>query len=121
MGVIVLVLLVIFKICLLFGVNLLFVSWNLKVLFWGIVIVLSIIIISVIIYCIWLVYCSSVDKYLILVLSLLLWFDLVWLGLLLGLSEELLFRGVVLFVLGLDMVVLIVLSVFFGVLYLNGK
>ena len=121
MGVTALVLLAISKICLLFGVNLLPVSWNLKALFWGIAIALSITTTSAIIYRIWPAYRSSADKYLILVLSPLLWPDLVWLGLLPGLSEELLFRGVALSALGLDTVALIASSVFFGVLHLNGK
>ena len=114
MGVTALVLLAISKICLLFGVNLLPVSWNLRALFWGIAIAISIITISGIIYRIWPAYRRSADKYLILVLTPLLWPDLVWLGLLPGLSEELMFRGVVLSALGLDTVALIASSVFFG-------
>ncbi|MDE5075468.1 MAG: CPBP family intramembrane metalloprotease [Trichodesmium sp. St5_bin2_1] len=121
MGVTALVLLAISKICLLFGVNLLPVSWNLRALFWGIAIAISIITISGIIYRIWPAYRRSADKYLILVLTPLLWPDLVWLGLLPGLSEELMFRGVVLSALGLDTVALIASSVFFGVLHLSGK
>ena len=88
MGVTALVLLAISKICLLFGVNLLPVSWNLRALFWGIAIAISIITISGIIYRIWPAYRRSADKYLILVLTPLSWPDLVWLGLLPGLSEE---------------------------------
>lgn len=121
MGVTALVLLAISKICLLFGVNLLPVSWNLRALFWGIAIAIGIITISGIIYRIWPAYRRSADKYLILVLTPLLWPDLVWLGLLPGLSEELMFRGVVLSALGLDTVALIASSVFFGVLHLSGK
>ena len=105
----------------LFGVNLLPVSWNLRALFWGIAIAISIITISGIIYRIWPAYRRSADKYLILVLTPLSWPDLVWLGLLPGLSEELMFRGVVLSALGLDTVALIASSVFFGVLHLSGK
>ncbi|MDE5109431.1 MAG: CPBP family intramembrane metalloprotease [Trichodesmium sp. St17_bin3_1_1] len=121
MGVTALVLLAISKICLLFGVNLLPVSWNLRALFWGVAIAISIITISGIIYRIWPAYRRSADKYLILVLTPLSWPDLVWLGLLPGLSEELMFRGVVLSALGLDTVALIASSVFFGVLHLSGK
>ncbi|MDE5116622.1 MAG: CPBP family intramembrane metalloprotease, partial [Trichodesmium sp. St2_bin2_1] len=119
MGVTALVLLAISKICLLFGVNLLPVSWNLRALFWGVAIAISIITISGIIYRIWPAYRRSADKYLILVLTPLSWPDLVWLGLLPGLSEELMFRGVVLSALGLDTVALIASSVFFGVLHLS--
>ena len=97
------------------------VSWNLRALFWGVAIAISIITISGIIYRIWPAYRRSADKYLILVLTPLSWPDLVWLGLLPGLSEELMFRGVVLSALGLDTVALIASSVFFGVLHLSGK
>ncbi|MGK7919291.1 MAG: lysostaphin resistance A-like protein [Trichodesmium sp.] len=121
MGVTALVLLGISKICLLFGVNLLPVSWNLRALLWGIAIALGITAASGVIYRIWPAYRRSADTYLTLVLTPLLWPDLVWLGLLPGLSEELLFRGVVLSALGLDTLALIGSSVFFGVLHLSGK
>ncbi len=121
MGVTALVLLAISKICLLFGVNLLPVSWNLRALLWGLAIALGITTASGLVYRIWPAYRRSADTYLKLVLSPLLWPDLVWLGLLPGLSEELLFRGVVLSALGLDMVALIGSSVFFGVLHLSGR
>ncbi|MCL2932636.1 MAG: CPBP family intramembrane metalloprotease [Trichodesmium sp. MAG_R03] len=121
MGATALVLLAISKICLLLGVNLLPVSLNLRALFWGIAIALSITTTSAITYRIWPAYRRSADKYLILVLTPLLWPDLVWLGLLPGLSEELLFRGVVLSALGLDTVALIASSVFFGVLHMSGR
>ena len=121
MGVTALVLLAISKICLLFGVNLLPVSWNVRALLWGIAIALGITTASALVYRIWPAYRRSADTYLILVLTPLLWPDLVWLGLLPGLSEELLFRGVMLSALGLDTVALIASSVFFGVLHLSGK
>ncbi len=121
MGVTALVLLAISKICLLFGVNLLPVSWNLRALLWGVAIALGITIASGLVYRIWPAYRRSADTYLMLVLTPLLWPDLVWLGLLPGLSEELLFRGVVLSALGLDTVALVASSVFFGVLHLSGR
>ena len=121
MGVTALVLLAISKICLLFNVILLPISWNLKALFWGIGIALGITAASTLIYYIWPGYRRSADRYLMLVLTPLLWPDLIWLGLLPGLSEELLFRGVVLSALGLDTVALIASSIFFGVLHLSGK
>ena len=121
MGVTALVLLAISKICLLLGVILLPVSWNMSALLWGIAIALGITIASAVLYRIWPAYRRSADTYLMLVLSPLLWPDLVWLGLLPGLSEELLFRGVVLSALGLDTLALIASSVFFGVLHLSGK
>jgi len=46
--------------------------------------------------------------------------DLLWLGLLPGLSEELLFRGVMLPALGADHVAVMVSSLCFGVLHLSG-
>ena len=121
MGITALVLLAISKICLLFGVNLLPVTWNLSALFWGIAIALGITTSSAIIYRLWPAYRRSADRYLMLVLTPLLWPDLVWLGLLPGLSEELLFRGVVLSALGLDTLALIASSIFFGVLHLSGR
>jgi len=121
MGVTALVLLAISKICLLLGVILLPVSWNLRALLWGVAIALGITTASSILYRIWPAYRRSADTYLMLVLSPLLWPDLVWLGLLPGLSEELLFRGVVLSALGLDTWALIASSVFFGVLHLSGR
>lgn len=121
MGVTALVLLAISKICLLFGVNLLPISFNVKALMWGIAIALGITTTSGLIYRIWPAYRRSANTYLMLVLTPLLWPDLVWLGLLPGLSEELLFRGVVLSALGLDTLALIGSSVFFGVLHLSGR
>lgn len=121
MAVTALVLLGISKICLLFGVNLLSVSWNLKALLWGIAIALGITSASALVYRIWPAYRRSADTYLMLVLTPLLWPDLIWLGLLPGLSEELLFRGVMLPALGLDTLALIGSSIFFGVLHLSGK
>ncbi|MGB3508935.1 MAG: CPBP family intramembrane glutamic endopeptidase [Microcoleaceae cyanobacterium] len=121
MGVTALVLLGISKICLLSGVSLLPVSLNLRALLWGIAIAVGITTASALVYRIWPAYRRSADMYLKLVLTPLLWPDLIWLGLLPGLSEELLFRGVMLSALGLDTVALIASSIFFGVLHLSGK
>ncbi|GGA43391.1 CPBP family intramembrane glutamic endopeptidase [Okeania sp. KiyG1] len=121
MGVTALVLLAISKTCLLLGVDLLPVSWNPRALLWGVAIALGITIASSLVYRIWPTYRRSADQYLKLVVTPLLWPDLIWLGLLPGLSEELLFRGVILSALGLDTVALIASSVFFGVLHLSGK
>ncbi|NEN91987.1 MAG: CPBP family intramembrane metalloprotease, partial [Okeania sp. SIO3H1] len=118
MGVTALVLLAISKTCLLLGVNLLPVSWNARALLWGVAIALGITIASSLVYRIWPTYRRSADQYLKLVVTPLLWPDLIWLGLLPGLSEELLFRGVILSALGLDTVALIASSIFFGVLHL---
>ena len=49
-----------------------------------------------------------------------LWPDLIWVGLLPGLSEELLFRGVMLPAIGLNITGIIVSSLCFGVLHISG-
>ncbi len=66
-------------------------------------------------------YRRSADHYLELVLKPLVLPDLIWLGLLPGLSEELLFRGVMLPALGGDDIAVIVSSLCFGVLHLSGS
>ncbi|MFB2893600.1 lysostaphin resistance A-like protein [Aerosakkonemataceae cyanobacterium BLCC-F50] len=75
---------------------------------------------SSLVYRLWPAYRKSADLYLNLVLKPLLWPDLIWLGLLPGLSEELLFRGVMLPALGLDTSGLVVSSLCFGILHLSG-
>lgn len=75
---------------------------------------------SSLVYRLWPAYRKSADMYLNLVLKPLLWPDLIWLGLLPGLSEELLFRGVMLPALGLDTSGLVVSSLCFGILHLSG-
>ncbi|OLP19960.1 abortive phage infection protein [Leptolyngbya sp. 'hensonii'] len=74
---------------------------------------------SSLIYRFWPAYRQSADYYLQLVLKPLLWPDLLWLGLLPGLSEELLFRGVMLPAFGLGFMALAVSSISFGVLHLS--
>ncbi|BAY31478.1 abortive infection protein [Nostoc carneum NIES-2107] len=66
-------------------------------------------------------YRKSADYYLDLVLKPLVLPDIIWLGLLPGLSEELLFRGVMIPALGADHVAVIVSSLCFGVLHLSGS
>jgi membrane protease YdiL (CAAX protease family) len=75
---------------------------------------------SSLVYRLWPTYRKSADLYLNLVLKPLLWPDLIWLGLLPGLSEELLFRGVMLPALGLDASALILSSLCFGILHMSG-
>lgn len=81
---------------------------------------LGITIASAAVYQLWPSYRHAADIYLNLVLRPLLWMDLIWLGLLPGLSEELLFRGVMLPSLGLNILGLMVSSLLFGVLHLSG-
>jgi len=76
---------------------------------------------SAVIYRLWNAYRISADFYLQLVLKPLALPDLVWLGLLPGLSEELLFRGVMLPALGLNWIALAISSLCFGVLHFSGS
>jgi uncharacterized protein len=75
---------------------------------------------STAVYWLWAGYRRSAEQYLQLVLKPLAWPDLIWLGLLPGLSEELLFRGVMLPALGLNAVALLISSCFFGILHYSG-
>lgn len=86
---------------------------------WGVGLAALIIVMSGIIYQVWPAYRESADSYLQLVIKPLVWPDLIWLGLLPGLSEELLFRGVMLPALGLNLLAVIVSSLVFGVLHLS--
>lgn len=81
----------------------------------GIVITLA----SAVVYRIWAAYRQSADYYLALVLKPLVLPDLIWLGLLPGLSEELLFRGVMLPAFGLTFEGVIISSLCFGVMHLS--
>jgi uncharacterized protein len=74
---------------------------------------------SSIVYAVWATYRESADFYLAMVLKPLEIPDLIWLGLLPGLSEELLFRGVMLPALGLDPIGIVLSSICFGVLHMT--
>jgi hypothetical protein len=93
---------------------------NLEAVLWGIGTAVGITIASSIIYRLWPAYRRSADIYLELVIKPLIWPDLIWLGLLPGMSEELLFRGVMLPALGLNLTAVIISSLLFGVLHLSG-
>lgn len=122
MGVTAAILLAIAKLWQNFGhVAILPVKPELEAIAWGIGVGIGITIASTFVYRIWPSYRHSADVYLELVLRPLLWPDLIWLGLLPGLSEELLFRGVILSAFGLNITALIISSVCFGVLHINGK
>lgn len=92
-----------------------------KAFFMGLGLGLIITVASSIIYRVWPAYRQSANQYLAMVLKPLEWPDLIWLGLLPGLSEELLFRGVFLSDFGLSWPAIIGSSVFFGVLHYSGK
>ena len=87
----------------------------------GIGLAVGIIVANNVVYRLWSAYRRSADFYLELVIKPLEWPDLIWIGLLPGLSEELLFRGVILPALGLNWIALIVSSLIFGVLHLSGS
>ena len=103
------------------GVQLLSVEFNSQALLWSLGLALGISVASGIVYRIWPAYRRSAEVYLELVIKPLIWTDLIWLGLLPGLSEELLFRGVMLPALGLNMAAVIISSVLFGILHLSGS
>ncbi|MDB9460440.1 CPBP family intramembrane metalloprotease [Dolichospermum circinale CS-545/17] len=93
--------------------------WHEQELLLGIGLGLIITILSGLAYRFSLPYRKSADYYLEMVLKPLAMPDLIWLGLLPGLSEELLFRGVMLPALGADHLAVIVSSLCFGVLHLS--
>jgi uncharacterized protein len=102
------------------AVELLDLQFNSQGIIWGVGLAIGITIASSIIYRLWGAYRRSADLYLELVIKPLIWPDLIWLGLLPGLSEELLFRGVMLPALGLNLTAVVISSVLFGVLHLSG-
>jgi hypothetical protein len=75
---------------------------------------------SSLVYRLWPAYRQSADFYLQLVLKPLVLPDLIWLGLLPGMSEELLFRGVMLPAIGLNITGVVTSSLLFGILHLSG-
>lgn len=121
MGVTAIILLFIAKIWQYFGsISLIPITFSKEAVFWGIGLALIIITSSSITYRLWPAYRQSADMYLELVLKPLVIPDLVWLGLLPGLSEELLFRGVMLPALGMNWIAVVISSIVFGVLHLSG-
>lgn len=94
-------------------------TWQLRHAAWGVGLGLGITAASAIMYQLWPQYRLSASLYLQLVIKPLVWTDLIWLGLLPGLSEELLFRGVMLPALGLNWFGLVLSSLCFGILHLN--
>jgi membrane protease YdiL (CAAX protease family) len=122
MGVTAVVLLVITKLWLHFSSSsLLPVRWTYLEILLGLGLGLGITGASAVVYRLWPHYQRSADFYLDLVLKPLILPDLIWLGLLPGLSEELLFRGLMLPTLGLDVVGVVLSSICFGVLHLSGR
>lgn len=95
--------------------------WDQSEFVWGVVLGLSITALSGLAYRLWSSYRQSANYYLEMVLKPLALPDLIWLGLLPGLSEELLFRGVMIPAFGYDNFAVIISSVCFGVLHLSGS
>ncbi|ARV58748.1 abortive phage infection protein [Nostocales cyanobacterium HT-58-2] len=95
--------------------------WEAKGFLWGVLLGLCITALSGLAYYLWLPYRRSANYYLEMVLQPLALPDLIWLGLLPGLSEELLFRGVMLPAFGYDHSAIIISSVCFGILHLSGS
>ena len=103
------------------AVPLLSVQFNTQAVLWSVILATSITLTSGLIYRLWPAYRRSADYYLKLVIEPLMWTDIIWLGLLPGLSEELLFRGVMLPALGLNLTAVFISSILFGVLHLSGN
>jgi uncharacterized protein len=121
MGITAILLMIVAKIWQKLGaVELLSVQFTTQALIWSLGLAVGITITSGFIYRLWPAYRRSADFYLELVIKPLMWADLIWLGLLPGLSEELLFRGVMLPALGLNLTAVVISSVLFGVLHLSG-
>lgn len=123
MGVTAVVLLLCSRLWLLLDVSttMLPVQWSGLSVVLGIAIGLGITAASAVMYRIWKAYRDSADYYLELVIKPLALPDLIWLGLLPGMSEELLFRGVMLPALGLTWFGLVLSSLCFGILHFSGS
>jgi membrane protease YdiL (CAAX protease family) len=78
----------------------------------------AIALLSKLVYMVWAGYREAADVYLEMVLKPLELPDMIWLGLLPGISEELLFRGVALPGLGMNILAVVVSSIIFGALHM---
>lgn len=123
MGVTAVALLIVSRLWLLFdsSATLLPLSWSPIDGIWGLGLGVGITLASSVIYQLWPAYRQSADFYLELIIKPLAMPDIVWLGLLPGLSEELLFRGVMLPAIGLTWFGLAISSLCFGVLHFSGS
>lgn len=95
------------------------VRWSAAAILLGVGAAGGVSLLSAVVYQLWPGYRQAANFYLQMILKPLLWPDLIWLGLLPGLSEELLFRGVMLPALGFNWAALIGSSLCFGILHLS--
>lgn len=102
----------------LFGVRIVPIRWQPVDLLLGLGLGGAITLLSSLIYQIWHQYRVAADEYLEMVLRPLELPDLIWLGLLPGMSEELLFRGVAIPGLGMNITAVVISSVVFGGLHM---
>ncbi len=122
MGVTAIVLLLASRLWLLLDpVALLPLDWSIQSALWGMGLGVGITAASSITYRLWAGYRQSADYYLALIIQPLALPDLIWLGLLPALSEELLFRGVMLPSVGLNWYGLLISSLCFGVMHFSGR
>ncbi len=120
MGVTAVILWIVAKLWLRFGnISLMSWRWQQTELMLGVFLGLCITSLSGIVYRLWTPYRRSANYYLEMVLRPLALPDIIWLGLLPGLSEELLFRGVMIPALGFNHLAVIISSLCFGVLHLS--
>jgi uncharacterized protein len=101
------------------SVPILKVFWNSNHVLWGIGLAIAIALASTVIHTLWQSYRQSANFYLELILKPLALPDLIWIGLLPGLSEELLFRGVMLPEFGLDWTGVLLSSLCFGAMHMS--
>jgi uncharacterized protein len=94
-------------------------SWNVIHIGYGIALAIAISVMSTGVYRWWPQYRASADYYLDLILRPLALPDLIWVGLLPGMSEEMLFRGVMLPEVGADWIGVILSSLCFGALHMT--
>ena len=121
MGVTAVVLLVVARLILYFSpAPILPLGWSPQLIGIGVALGIGITSASGLLYRLWPAYKKSANIYLEMVLPTLVWPDLIWLGLLPGLSEELLFRGVLLPTVGVNILGLIITSLLFGVMHFSG-
>ena len=100
------------------GMSMVPLYWQSEQAAFGVGIGLGVALLSSVIYEVWDSYRIAAQEYLQMVLQPLEPIDIIWLGLLPGLSEEMLFRGVALPALGMNAIALVVTSVVFGLLHM---